>query len=155
MSVSIRPLTAQDATDVEALHDQLVAHHRSLGDETEFRFDATTYLRDGFGENPAFRGIGAVLDGELVGYLLYAFEYDTDRASRYLFVLDLLVDEAARHRGIGRALMNSASSLCREAGGRDLVWAVHEKNEAALTFYRRLGAEEISELRFMRLPVDP
>jgi ribosomal protein S18 acetylase RimI-like enzyme len=154
MSVSIRPLTTRDAADVERLYDQSAAYHRSLGDDTDFQFSAEIYLRDGFGENPAFRGIGAVVDGELVGYLLYAFEYDTDRANRYLFILDLLVDEAVRQHGIGRALMDRASSLCRDAGGRELVWAVHEKNLPALNFYRRLGAEEIRELRFMRLEVE-
>ena len=64
-----------------------------------------------------------------------------------------LVDEAVRQQGIGRALMNGASSLCRDAGARELVWAVHEKNAPALNFYRRLGAEEIRDLRFMRLQV--
>ena len=51
-------------------------------------------------------------------------------------------------------MMDRASSLCRDAGGRELVWAVHEKNVPALNFYRRLGAEEIRELRFMRLEVE-
>ena len=154
MSVSIRPLTTHDAADVERLYEQSAAHHRSLGDQSDFRFDADAFLRDGFGENPAFKGIGAEFDGTLVGYLLYAFEYDTDRASRYLFVLDLLVDESVRQQGVGRALMNGASALCRDAGCRELVWAVHEKNVAALSFYHRLGAEEIRDLRFMRLRVD-
>src|SRR5437773_1397978 len=101
MSVSIRPLTTHDAADVERLYEQSAAHHRSLGDQSDFRFDADAFLRDGFGENPAFKGIGAEFDGTLVGYLLYAFEYDTDRASRYLFVLDLLVDESVRQQGVG------------------------------------------------------
>ncbi len=72
MSVSIRPLTTQDAADIGWLYDQSADHHRSLGDDTDFQFSAEIYQRDGFGENPAFKGIGAVLDGQLVGYLLYA-----------------------------------------------------------------------------------
>jgi GNAT superfamily N-acetyltransferase len=154
MTPRIRPLSTHDAADVERLYGQSAAHHRFLGDESDFQFNAEVYLRDGFRENPAFRGIGAVVDSGLVGYLLYAFEYDTDRANRYVFVLDLLVDASVRQQGIGRALMNEASALCRDAGCRELVWAVHEKNVEALSFYHRLGAEEIRDLRFMRLQVD-
>ena len=91
----------------------------------------------------------------MVGYLLYTFGYDTDRALRHLFVIDLFVDHTVRQQGIGRALMDRAAVLCREAGGRELVWAVHDNNEPALRFYRRLGAEDVVDLRFMYLKVQP
>ncbi|MFN8457818.1 MAG: hypothetical protein U0401_24715 [Anaerolineae bacterium] len=79
---------------------QSAAHLRSVGDETDFQFNAEVYRRDGFGDHPAFAGIVAELDQRLVGYLLYTFGYDTDRALRYLFVIDLLSRNPAlvRHR---------------------------------------------------------
>jgi GNAT superfamily N-acetyltransferase len=151
VEISIRPLTPDDADAIEQLYSQSAAYLRALGDETDFRFNAQVYQRDGFGPNAAFSGIGAVLNGHLAGYLLYTFGYDTDRAIRYVFVLDVLVDEPVRGQGIGKALMKSAASLCEEAGGSELFWAVYEKNERAKEFYRRLGAEEVTDLRFMRL----
>ena len=150
--LSIRPITPQDAESVERLYAQSAAHLRSLGDQTDFRFNAEIYLRDGFGDRPAFSGIIAALDGEPVGHLLYTLGYDTDGATRFLFVIDLVVDQQARGCGIGRALMEEARALCRGAGGGLMFWAVYAKNQLALDFYRRLGAETITEGLFMTLP---
>jgi ribosomal protein S18 acetylase RimI-like enzyme len=151
--LSIRPISIGDAESVERLYAQSAAHLRSLGDRTEFRFTAEAYRRDGFGEHPAFSGIIAVLDETPVGHLLYTLGYDTDGAGRFLFVIDLAVDERVRGRGIGRALMARASAICRDAGGGLLFWAVYAKNDLALKFYRRLGAEEITGGVFMTLSV--
>ena len=149
----VRPITPDDAASVERLYAQSAAHLRSIGDQTDFRFDAEAYRRDGFGDRPAFSGMVAVLDGNVVGHLLYTFGYDTDAAARFLFVIDLAVDEQARRRGVGRALMQRAAALCREAGGTSLFWAVHGNNELALGFYRGLGAERITHAHFMTLDV--
>jgi ribosomal protein S18 acetylase RimI-like enzyme len=139
MRLSIRPIAPDDAESVERLYAQSAAHLRSLGDRTDFRFSAEAYRRDGFGDRPAFSGIIAVLDGKPVGYLLY--------------VIDLAVDEQVRGRGIGRALMERAAAICRDAGGGLLFWAVYAKNQLALAFYRRLGAEPVADGVFMTLPV--
>lgn len=153
MEISIRPLKFEDASAIERLYNQSAEYLRSLGDETEFQFNAQSYQRDGFGQNPAFAGFCALLGEQIVGYLIYTFSYDTDKASRYLFVLDLLVDQQLRQKGIGKTLMQYALDHCRASGGRELFWAVYYKNEAALKFYAQLGAEEIADLRFMRLKV--
>lgn len=153
MNPSIRPITPDDAEHIERLYAQSAAHLRSLGDRTDFRFNAQAYRRDGFGDRPAFSGIVAVLDDEPMGYLLYDFGYDTDRAMRYLVVIDLAVDEQVRGRGIGKALMERAATICRVAGGGELFWAVYQQNTSALEFYEGLGAQAITELRFMTLGV--
>ena len=151
--LSIRPITRDDAEAVARLYAQSAAHLRSVGDQTDFRFTAETYRRDGFGERPAFSGIIGELDGEPAGMLLYTFGYDTDGAMRFLFVIDLAVDEQARGRGIGKALMERAAALCRDGGGGLMFWAVYAKNQLALDFYRGLGAETITEGVFMTLAV--
>jgi len=153
MSLTIRPITRPDAPAIERLYLQSAAYLQSLGDEDDFKFNADVYLRDGFGPNPAFAGIIGLLDDQPVGYLLYTFGYDTDAALRYLFVIDLAVDEAVRGRGIGRALMARAAEICREHGGGELFWAVYVKNERALRFYQNLGATEVDGLQFMTLRV--
>lgn len=149
----IRPITVDDAGSVERLYAQSAAHLRSLGDQTDFRFNADVYRRDGFGDRPAFSGVIAELDEKPVGHLLYTLGYDTDGAMRFLFVIDLAVDEQVRRRGIGRALMERAAAICREADGGLLFWAVYAKNGLALEFYRRLGAEPVTGGLFMTLRV--
>ena len=153
MHLSIRPIAPDDAESVERLYAQSAAHLRSLGDRTDFRFSAEAYRRDGFGDRPAFSGIIAALDGKPAGDLLYTSGYDADGATRFLFVIDLAVDEHVRGRGIGRALMERAAAICRDAGGGLLFWAVYAKNQLALAFYRRLGAEPVADGVFMTLPV--
>src|SRR5690242_10150905 len=108
MDVSIRPATQDDAAAIERLYAQSADYLRSLGDTTDFQFNAHIYVRDGFGPAPAFAGLVAICADQIVGYLLYTFAYDTDRALRSLYVLDLLVDEAQRGQGIGRCLMDQA-----------------------------------------------
>lgn len=153
LSLIIRAGTPEDAEEIERLYLQSVAHLQSLGDTDAFLFSAEVYRRDGFGENPAFAGIVAEVGEQLLGYLLYQMNYDTDAAARSLFILDLAVDEAARRQGVGRALMAAAASLCRAVGGSELVWAVYNKNQLAFDFYLSLGAKPIPDLTFMYLPV--
>ena len=153
MSVNIRAATAADAQAIGKLVQEFQAYLRALGDQTAFAFTAETYLRDGFGPNPAFAGLVAELDGEVVGYLLYHFGYDTDRAMRLMYVIDLYVREAKRRCGAGEDLMRAAAVICREAGGRELIWSVFTPNTLAFQFYERLGAKRIQELEFMSWPV--
>ena len=88
--------------------------------------------------------------GQLWGYCLYNFTYDTDRALRILYVLDLLVDEAARGKGIGLSLMQTTETIAREKSCSELQWAVYAPNQAALDFYHKFGGELIEDLLHMR-----
>ena len=150
---TIRPIAPEDAERVGRLYAQSAAHLRSLGDQTEFRFTADAFRRDGFGKAAAFSGIVALVDGEVAAHLLYTFGYDTDSATRFMFVIDLAVDECFRRRGLGRALMQRAATICRDGGGGFLFWAVYAANQLALDFYRDLGAESVNGGVFMTLAV--
>lgn len=126
---------------------------RSLGDKTNFQFNAKTYLRDGYGRNPAFKGLVAELDGHAVGYLLYHYGYDTDRATRIVHIVDLYVRENYRRRGVGQALMERARAISREAGAGRLFWSVFVPNLTARRFYPRLGARYTKAMLYMYLLV--
>jgi GNAT superfamily N-acetyltransferase len=145
----IRPATPDDAAAIGQLAADFADYLRGLGDTTNFQFSAETYLRDGFGPNPAFAGIVAESGGQVIGYLLYHFGYDVDRATRLLHVIDLYVREDRRSQGAGRALMAEAARICRAGGGSELFWAVYIPNTLAARFYERLGAHWIEDLKFM------
>lgn len=153
MCATIRAATSEDAQAIGKLAQEFQGYLRRLGDQTEFAFTAETYLRDGFGSNPAFAGLVAELGGEVIGYLLYHVGYDTDRAIRLMSIIDLYVREAQRRRGVGEALMRAVAEICRETGSREMIWSVFRPNTLAFQFYERLGAKHIQELKFMYWPV--
>lgn len=151
MSVFIRPALASDAHSVGQLARQFAIYLRELGDPTEFRLTAGAYLRDGFGTAPAFAGLVAEYEGNVIGYLLYHFGYDSDAATRNMHIVDLYVEHAVRKRGVGRALMIQAASISREAGAEEMIWSVYNRNALAATFYASIGAQRITDVFFMRL----
>lgn len=154
MAFSIRPALASDAPAVAGLAALFADYLRTLGDQTEFKLNAEAYLRDGFGLQPAFKGLVAEEQGHVIGYLLYHFGYDTDGAFRNLHVVDLYVDSQARKKGVGKALMMAAAGIAREAGSREIFWSVYHANDLATAFYKKLGARRVTEVFFMTLPVD-
>ncbi|HEU0172843.1 MAG TPA: GNAT family N-acetyltransferase [Blastocatellia bacterium] len=154
MMLNIRAASAEDAQSVGKLAQQFADYLRSLGDTTDFKLNAQAYLRDGFGTNPAFSGLVAEQDDDIVGYLLYHFGYDTDNAMRILHVVDLYVDEIVRRQGVGKALMSAAAKLSRDAGGMQLFWSVYVNNKMAASFYESLGARYTKDLLFMTIRAD-
>jgi hypothetical protein len=129
------------------------AYLRSLGDDTPAVFSAARYLRDGFGDDPAFQGLVAETESGIGGYLLYHFGYDTDRGRRLVFIIDLFVREAFRHRGLASALMERVAAIGRARGADAMFWSVYEPNTPALRFYEALGATPVIGLRFMSLAI--
>ena len=154
MALTIRSALASDAPAVGSLAKQFASYLRSLGDQSDFSLTAEAYLRDGFGARPAFEGLVAEQDGQVIGYLLYHFGYDSDGAFRTLHVADLYVDFKARQKGVGRALMKAAAGIAREAGPREIIWSVYHANDLATAFYEKLGAQRVKGVFFMKLPAD-
>jgi len=152
--MKIREATRDDAGAIGTLAKEFTDYLRSLGDTTDFSFNASTYLRDGFGDSPAFQGLVAEIDNEVVGYLLYHFGYNTDLAIRTLHVIDLYVRPANRLQGVGRALMKRAGEICMATGGKGLFWFVYSPNRPAFEFYERLGARYVTDTESMYLPVE-
>src|SRR6266403_1139643 len=107
----IREARLADVPTIAALAAEFAQYLRGLGDTTEFRLDADALERDGFGPEPAFRGLVAEMAGAVVGYLLYHDGYDPDAACRVLFVADLFVTQVVRGHGAGAALIREASAV--------------------------------------------
>jgi len=154
VSVTIRKSTAQDADAIGEMVAEFQAYLRSLGDKTEFDWGAAKYLRDGFGEDPAFAGLIAETEAGIGGYLLYHFGYDTDCGQRMIFIIDLYVRESFRHQGIATALMAKAAEIGRARNAEKMFWAVYEANASAQSFYEALGATPVTGLKFMTLEIE-
>lgn len=150
---TIREAHLADVPAIATLVEEFAGYMRDLGDTTELRLDAEALERDGFGANPAFRGMVAEISGVVVGFLLHHWGYDTDAASRLLFVVDLYVAESVRGRGIGAALMREARNEAARSGAAQVVWTVDRRNVRAQRFYEGIGARYVDGLNLMYLDV--
>jgi GNAT superfamily N-acetyltransferase len=134
------------------LADEFHACLNALGDPALFNFTAEIYVRDGFGDDPAFYGLVAESGGSVVGYLLLHFGYDTDRGRREAYV-EVYVQATSRGQGIGKALMSEAAGLARSRVAKARWWGVYERNEAAFRFYESIGARFLTGIRFMYMDI--
>lgn len=103
---------------------------------------------------PPFECLLGERDGVAVGFALFFQSYSTWRGRPGLYLEDLFVEEAHRHRGVGTALLRRLAALAVERGCARLEWAVLDWNEPAIAFYRTLGAEAMSEWTTWRVTDD-
>jgi ribosomal protein S18 acetylase RimI-like enzyme len=79
-------------------------------------------------------------DSAIIGSLtLVLFRIPTGMRA---WIEDVVVDEAARRRGVGEALSREALRLASEAGARSVDLTSRPSRTAANRLYRRLGFEE-------------
>lgn len=152
--MNIREAKIEDADAIGILEREFGEYLRELGSTTAIIPDMDWYLRDGFGDNPAFSGLVAEINNKVVGYALYHSGYNTDSLSRVLYVIDLFVSSDYRRQGIGRSLMVKLSEICIQQGGKYLVWEVWARNNAAIEFYKRISAHQDNEMMIMVLPIN-
>lgn len=90
-------------------------------------------------------------DGEVVGFALYFNNYSTWRGRQGLYLEDLYVAPASRGRGIGKQLLVRLAQIAVEHGCARMEWAVLDWNTPAIEFYKKLGAQPMSDWTVFRL----
>lgn len=110
-------------------------------------------LRDAlFGERPyAEVAIAEDERAEPMGFALYFHTYSTFLGQPGIYLEDLFVRPEHRGAGVGTALLRHLGRLAAERGCGRLEWAVLDWNEAAIEFYRRLGARPTADWTVYRL----
>ena len=92
-------------------------------------------------EQPDVVLFAAERQGEIVGYAYAGIEPQSWKELRELagFIHDVVVDEAARGRGIGAALMEAAADWLEARGAPRLMLWTAERNAPAQRLFARLG----------------
>jgi GNAT superfamily N-acetyltransferase len=132
--IDIRPLCPEDRVAWEAL---------ARGYKT---FYETTVPDEGYEETwqrllppgAELFGIGARLDGKLVGIAHYLF-HPTFWSSDACYLQDLFVAEAARGQGAARALIEWVARAARERDASRLYWTTKQENTSARILYDRVA----------------
>lgn len=92
--------------------------------------------------------------GQVIGYaLLLVRHYNWPGVvnRKVLMIDELCVDQACRHQGIGRQIMEDIKALGRECGCTDIQLGVYAQNEDAIAFYEHCGMKISSLYYHMKL----
>jgi GNAT superfamily N-acetyltransferase len=85
--------------------------------------------------------LGAQIGGEILGYACLYWHFSSLEPAETVLLNDLFVSEAARGRGIGRALIGAAVEVARERGAPYVEWSTAPDNHTAQRLYDTMGAE--------------
>ncbi|MEO6015698.1 MAG: GNAT family N-acetyltransferase [Polaromonas sp.] len=77
--------------------------------------------------------------GELLGLTHYLYHRSTTRIAPTCYLQDLFTVEAARGRGVGRALIEAVYDRARAAGAARVYWQTHETNSTAMKLYDQVA----------------
>lgn len=90
-------------------------------------------------------------DGTVVGFALFFHNFSTFVGRKGMYLEDLFVLPEKRGRGYGKALLKHVARLAVERNCGRMEWICLDWNESALSIYRSMGAEPLSEWTVQRL----
>lgn len=108
-----------------------------------------------FGARPAAEVSLAFVADKAVGFAVYFPSFSTFACRPGMYLEDLFVHPEWRSRGIGRQLLAHVANIAVERGCDRMNWSVLPWNERAIGFYRRLGAERVTEWAGFKIAGDP
>lgn len=143
MSLLLRDATRQDVPVVLGLMRDLAAHEREP-ERCVVSPDALAAAM--FGAQPKCHALLAWEAARATGLALWHGIFEPNTGTPGYYVMNLVVAEDRRGRGIGRALLAELARRLQTEGGSIITWGVRAWNEPARGFYRAIGAEEESGL---------
>ncbi len=78
-------------------------------------------------------------DGDLLGLTHYLFHRSTTAIEPTCYLQDLFTSEAARGKGVGRALITAVYEQAKRAGSSRVYWQTHETNHTAMQLYDKVA----------------
>jgi GNAT superfamily N-acetyltransferase len=107
--------------------------------------------RELFGPQPIAFVLFAEMDGKVVGFCIYFLTFSSFLARPGIWLDDLFVDESARGRGAGKALLAYLGKFADQRDYGRVEWVTAAHNAKGLAFYQRNGARVQRDVRVLRL----
>jgi len=107
-----------------------------------------------FGPQRSAEVLLAFEEGEPAGFAVYFYNFSTWLGQPGLYLEDLFVRPTVRGKGYGRSLLERLAQIAQERGCGRMEWAVLNWNDPAIQFYKKLGAEPMTEWTVYRLTRD-
>jgi GNAT superfamily N-acetyltransferase len=147
-TVDIRPATEADVATILGLIRELAEYEKLAHEVTATEETLGRHL---FGPKPHAECLIAELDGETAGFALFFHNFSTFVGKPGLYLEDLYVKPEYRSQGVGMQLLRALARIALERDCGRMEWWVLDWNEPAIDFYRRLGAQPMSDWTVQRL----
>src|SRR6202171_4441602 len=147
----IRTTTAADVPIILSLIRELADYERAPDAVVTNEAGLREVL---FGSKRSAEVLLALEGGEPVGFAVYFYNFSTWLGRPGLYPQDLFVGPSERGKGYGRALLERLARIAQERGCGRMEWAVLDWNDPAIEFYKKLGAEPMTEWTVFRLTQD-
>jgi len=144
----IDPATESDIPVIHSLIKGLAEYERLI---QEFIATEERLRESLFGTKRYAEVIIARLGDVPTGFAVFFHNYSTFHARPGIYLEDLFVLPEYRGKGIGKALLVYLAKLAVERKCERIEWVVLDWNESAIEFYKKLGAEPMSDWRVFRL----
>jgi len=138
--IKIRKANRKDVKGLLDLIKELATYEEQ---EQHLKTDLNKIIDSGFSnlQSPKFEALVAEIDGVLIGYVTYTWNYSIWNGSKYMAIDDVFVSKQFRRHSIGVKLMQYAKDICTSNNIELIKWEVESNNEKAIRFYKKLGAE--------------
>lgn len=137
--VVVRPIRQEDFLAWKPLWDGYNAFYgRSGPTALPAKITETTWARF-FDAGEPVHALVAESGGQLLGLAHFLYHRSTIQLALSCYMQDLFTIEAARGRGVGRALIEAVYECARQAGSPRVYWQTHETNAAAMQLYDKVA----------------
>lgn len=127
----------REIADYEKMSDEVIATEESLTQSIFIDKRAEVVIGE--------------LDGEIVGYGLYFFNYSTFIGRAGLYLEDIYIKPQFRANGLGKEIFRFLGKVAKENGCKRMEWTCLDWNKSAIKFYESLGAIPMNEWTVHRL----
>lgn len=95
--------------------------------------------------------IMARLNGKVIGYLLYFYNFSTFTGTSNIYIEDIYLKNEYRNSGYGKIMLKVLAKIAIEENAQRIDWVCLNWNEPSLAFYKKNGAKRLDEWVLHRL----